>query len=202
LSQNDKVLVGILIEGINKMVSLNPPVCDFGWQAPDFNLPGVDGRHWTLADVAGENGLLVMFICNHCPYVQAIRQRLVADMASLKALGVNAVAISSNDVVNYPQDSFEKMKEVSREFAFGFPYLFDETQNVAKAYGAICTPDFFGFNAKLELQYRGRFDDQGRDLTPKPNASRDLLQAMTLVASTGRGPQTQIASIGCSIKWK
>jgi peroxiredoxin len=190
------------MEGRYKMVSLNPPVCDFGWKAPDFNLPGVDGRNWALADVVGEKGLLVMFICNHCPYVQAIRQRLVADMAILKRLGVNAVAISSNDVVNYPQDSFEKMKEVASDFNFGFPYLLDETQEIAHAYDAICTPDFFGFNANLELQYRGRFDDQGRDLTPKPNATKDLLEAMKLVALTGVGPKDQIASIGCSIKWK
>lgn len=184
------------------MVSLNPPVCDFGWKAPDFNLPGVDGRHWTLADVAGEKGLLVMFICNHCPYVQAIRERLVADLASLKLIGVNAVAISSNDVVNYPQDSFVKMQEVAREFNFGFPYLLDQSQAVARAYDAVCTPDFFGFNAHLELQYRGRFDDQGRDMAPKTNATKDLLEAMKLVASTGEGPPAQIQSIGCSIKWK
>jgi peroxiredoxin len=190
------------MEGRYKMVSLNPPVCDFDWKAPDFNLPGVDGHNWALADVVGEKGLLVMFICNHCPYVQAIRQRLVADMAILKRLGVNAVAISSNDVVNYPQDSFEKMKEVASDFNFGFPYLLDETQEIAHAYDAFCTPDFFGFNANLQLQYRGRFDDQGRDLTPKPNATKDLLEAMKLVALTGVGPKDQIASIGCSIKWK
>ena len=190
------------MEGRYKMVSLNPPVCDFGWKAPSFNLPGVDGRDWSLADLAGENGLLVMFICNHCPYVQAIRERLVADMATLKLLGVNAVAISSNDVVNYPQDDFEQMKEVAREFNFGFPYLLDESQSVARAYDAVCTPDFFGFNKNLELQYRGRFDDQGRDVTPKVNATKDLLEGMKLVAATGDGPKAQIASIGCSIKWK
>lgn len=184
------------------MVSLNPPLCDFGWKAPEFSLFGVDGRNWTLADLMEKNGLLVMFICNHCPYVQAIRERLVVDMETLKSLGVNSVAISSNDAVNYPEDSFERMKEVSREFHFGFPYLFDETQAVARAYGAVCTPDFFGFNSAFELQYRGRFDDQGRNLTPKPNATKDLLEAMKLVAATGAGPKDQIASIGCSIKWK
>lgn len=184
------------------MVSLNPPVCDFGWKAPDFNLPGVDGGNWSLAEVAGSRGLLVMFICNHCPYVKAIQARLVDELAILKSLGINAVAISSNDAVNYPEDSFEKMCEVAQQFKFSFPYLYDESQTVAKAYGAVCTPDFFGFNANLELQYRGRFDDQGRDLTPKPNATRDLLEAMTLVAKTGQGPKEQIASIGCSIKWK
>lgn len=184
------------------MVSLNPPLCNFGWRAPSFNLPGVDGRNWTLKDVAGERGLVVMFICNHCPYVQAIRERLVEDTNVLKSLGINAVAISSNDEVLYPQDSFDKMKEVASEFNFGFPYLFDKTQEVARAYDAVCTPDFFGFNANLELQYRGRFDDQGRDLTPKPNATKDLLEAMKLIAATGSGPKDQVASIGCSIKWK
>jgi len=184
------------------MVSLNPPVCDFGWKAPDFNLLGVDERNWTLADLVGEKGLLVMFICNHCPYVQAILERLVADMAMLKTLGINAVAISSNDFVSYPQDSFEKMKEVANKFNFGFPYLLDESQEIARSYDAVCTPDFFGFNANLELQYRGRFDDQGRDLRPKPNATKDLLLAMQLVAATGAGPKDQIASVGCSIKWK
>ena len=184
------------------MVSLNPPVCDFGWKAPDFNLPGIDGRNWTLAEAAGPNGLLVMFICNHCPYVKAIRERLVQDLTTLKALGVNAVAISSNDAVNYPEDSFEKMREMAQEFKFPFPYLYDESQEVAKAYDAVCTPDFFGFNAKLELQYRGRLDNQGREPIPKPDAKRDLLEAMTLVAKTGQGPKEQIPSIGCSIKWK
>ena len=184
------------------MVSLNPPVCDFGWQAPQFDLPGVDGRRWSLAEVAGEKWLLVMFICNHCPYVQAILKRLVSDMEILKTMGINAVAISSNDAVNYPQDSFEKMKEVSELFEFGFPYLFDESQLVAKTYGAVCTPDFFGFNAEMKLQYRGRFDNQGRDSTPKPEATKDLLEAMSLVAKTGKGPIDQIESIGCSIKWK
>jgi peroxiredoxin len=184
------------------MVSLNPPVCDFGWKAPDFDLPGVDGRQWSLAQAAGPNGLLVMFICNHCPYVKAIRERLVRDLTALKALGVNTVAISSNDAVNYPDDSFEKMGEMAREFKFPFPYLYDESQEVAKAYGAVCTPDFFGFNNKMELQYRGRFDAQGRELTPKLDAKRDLLDAMTLVAKTGQGPKEQIPSIGCSIKWK
>lgn len=184
------------------MVSLNPPVCDFGWKAPDFKLPGVDGRDWSLREAAGSNGLLVMFICNHCPYVKAIQTRLVEDLTVLKQLGVNAVAISSNDAVNYPEDSFEKMREVAKDFKFPFPYLYDESQEIAKVYGAVCTPDFFGFNASLELQYRGRFDAQGRDLTPKPDTTRDLLDAMALVAKTGKGPEQQIPSIGCSIKWK
>lgn len=181
------------------MVSLNPPVCNFGWKAPDFKLLGVDGKYWTLADAQGECGTLVMFICNHCPYVKAIRERLVSDLRELKGFGVNAVAISSNDTVNYPDDSYENMKLMAKEFDFPFPYLFDETQQVAKAYDAVCTPDFFGFNADMELQYRGRFDDAGRN--PAPVSSRDMFHAMKLVAETGHGPREQVASIGCSIKW-
>lgn len=182
------------------MASLNPPVCDFGWKAPDFNLPGVDGRNWTLKDVAGPQGALVMFICNHCPYVQAIRPRLVADLRELKALGINAIAIQSNDAATYPDDSFERMKEVAAEFDFPFPYVLDETQEVAKAYEAVCTPDFFGFNNKLELQYRGRFDESRKETAE--SSTRDLFNAMKLIAETGQGPREQVSSIGCSIKWK
>lgn len=181
------------------MVSLNPPVCDFGWKAPDFKLPGVDGKTWSLADIKGEKGTLVMFICNHCPYVKAIRPRLVQDVRELKALGVNTIAIQSNDVINYPDDSFERMKEVAAEFDFSFPYVLDETQAVAKAYDAVCTPDFFGFNADLELQYRGRFDESRKEAVT--NSTRDLYHAMKQVAETGLGPREQIPSIGCSIKW-
>jgi peroxiredoxin len=183
------------------MASLNPPVCDFGWKAPHFKLLGVDGKYWTLDDIRGPNGTLVMFICNHCPYVKAIRERLVSDLLELKSLGVNAIAISSNDTVNYPDDSYENMQMMAKEFNFSFPYVLDDTQQVAKAYGAVCTPDFFGFNANLELQYRGRFDDQRRETTPNPNPTRDLFKAMKLVAETGQGPREQISSIGCSIKW-
>ena len=182
------------------MASLNPPVCDFGWKAPDFNLPGVDGRNWSLGDAQGKNGTLVLFICNHCPYVKAIRTRLVRDLKELKALGVNAIAISSNDPVNYPEDSFESMKAVSKEFDFPFPYVLDETQGVAKNYGAVCTPDFFGFNSKLELQYRGRFDESRKEAAPE-GVRRDLFEAMKLIVETGEGPKEQISSIGCSIKW-
>ena len=184
------------------MASLNPPVCDFGLKALDFDLPGVDGRRWSLSQVKGVNGTLVMFICNHCPYVQAIRERLVADVHALRELGINAVAISSNDAETYPDDSFEKMAEIAREFHFPFPYLYDESQAVAKTYGAVCTPDFFGFNAHLELQYRGRFDNQGRVMTPVEHPTRDLYNAMKHVAETGRGPLEQVPSIGCSIKWR
>lgn len=181
------------------MVSLNTPVCDFGWKAPDFALQGVDGEIWALADVRGPKGTLVMFICNHCPYVKAIRPRLVNDLRELKALCVNAVAIMSNDPKDYPEDSFENMQQVAREFDFPFPYLIDPTQEVAKAYGAVCTPDFFGFNAHLELQYRGRFDGSRKETAPE--STRDLFHAMKMVAETGSGPQGQTPSIGCSIKW-
>jgi peroxiredoxin len=178
----------------------HPPVCNFGWKAPQFDLPATDGKRYRLADVSGANGLLVMFICNHCPYVKAIRERLVRDCVELKALGINAVAISANDPDDYPEDSFENMQRVARDFKFPFPYLFDETQEVAHAYNAVCTPDFFGFNRDLELQYRGRLD--ASKTAPLANARRDLFEAMKAVAETGRGPAEQIPSIGCSIKWK
>ncbi len=183
------------------MASINPPVCDFGWKAPDFKLPGVDGKLWGLDEAQGEKGLLVMFICNHCPYVQAIRPRLIAAVRELQVLGVNAIAIQPNDVVNYPDDNFQRMQQVSAEFDFPFPYVLDETQEVAKVYGAVCTPDFFGFNSKLELQYRGRFDESRKEAAPE-NVRRDLYAAMKQIAQTGHGPREQIASIGCSIKWK
>jgi peroxiredoxin len=183
------------------MVSLQTPVCDFGWKAPDFSLPGVDGKTWGLSDLRGPNGTLVMFICNHCPYVNAIRPRLVRDLNELKALGIHAVAIMSNDPTDYPEDSFENMKAVAAEFNFPFPYLYDETQQVAKAYGAVCTPDFFGFNANLELQYRGRFDESRKETAPE-GVRRDLFEAMKEVAQTGKGPLEQIPGVGCSIKWR
>lgn len=182
------------------MVSLQTPICDFGAPAVDFSLPGVDGKQWTLAEAAGEKGLLVMFICNHCPYVQAIRDKIVRDTAELQALGVNSVAIMSNDPAQYQEDSFENMRKVSDEYGFSFPYLLDETQSVAQAYGAVCTPDFFGYNADLQLQYRGRLDESRQNAVP--NARRDLFEAMRQVAETGKGPTDQIASMGCSIKWK
>lgn len=182
------------------MASVNPPVCDFGWKAPDFSLPDADGRIWTLADIRGERGTLVMFICNHCPYVQSIRQRLVNDVRELQAQGINTIAIQSNDIVAYPEDGPERMREVAAEYGFCFPYVIDESQNVARAYGAVCTPDFFGFNADLELQYRGRFDASRKELAPE--SSRDLYRAMAQIAATGQGPREQIASIGCSLKWK
>lgn len=183
------------------MVSLETPVCDFGKPAIDFALPGVDGRIWTLDQCRGEKGLLVMFICNHCPYVKAVRERLVCDSRELLDYGVKSVAIMSNDPAEYPEDSFDNMRAVAREFDFPFPYLFDETQAVAKAYGAVCTPDFFGYNARGELQYRGRLDASRKDPAPA-DARRELFEAMRQVALTGEGPREQIPSIGCSIKWR
>ncbi|MCW9024864.1 MAG: thioredoxin family protein [Gammaproteobacteria bacterium] len=183
------------------MVSLETPVCEFDKPAVDFALPGVDGKTWTLADCRGEKGLLVMFICNHCPYVKAIRERLVRDCKSLKEQGVNTVAIMSNDPSLYDEDSFENMRKVAQEYGFSFPYLLDETQSVAKAYGAVCTPDFFGYNAELKLQYRGRFDASRKETAPE-DVRRDLLEAMSQVAESGNGPAEQIPSMGCSIKWK
>ena len=182
------------------MVSLQTPICDFGWPAPDFKLRGVDGKTYSLADVRGPNGTLVMFICNHCPYVKAIRPRLVRDLKELKAMGVNAIAIMSNDPTDYPEDGFEHMQAVAKEFDFPFPYVIDETQEIAKAYGAVCTPDFFGYNGNLELQYRGRFDESRKETAPE-GVRRDLFEAMKQVAETGKGPREQIPSIGCSIKW-
>lgn len=177
-----------------------PPICDFGWKAPDFSLPATDGRTYSLADVRGSKGTLVVFICNHCPYVKAIIGRLVKEAEALALLGVNTVAISSNDAVTHPEDGFDHMKEFAAKHAFGFPYLYDESQQVARAYDAVCTPDFFGFNGLDELQYRGRLDES--KTAPVPDARRDLHDAMKLVALTGQGPREQIASMGCSIKWK
>lgn len=183
------------------MAALNPPVCDFGQAAIDFELPGTDGRRHSLASCRGENGLLVMFICNHCPYVKAIIDRIVRDCRELQAYGVGSVAIMSNDPAVYPEDSFENMQAWAGELAFPFPYLFDESQSVARAYGAVCTPDFFGYNAALALQYRGRLDASGRHPAPV-DAPRELFAAMCGVAASGQGPVGQLASIGCSIKWK
>jgi peroxiredoxin len=177
-----------------------PPVCDFGWPAVSFDLPGTDGKRYRLADVQGPNGLLVMVICNHCPYVKAVIDRIIRDCAELKAHGIGAVAISSNDPAEYPEDSFDNMKRVAQDLRFPFPYLWDETQEVARAYGAACTPDFFGFDKALKLQYRGRLD--ASRTTAVPNARRDLFEAMLQIARTGAGPKDQIPSMGCSIKWK
>jgi peroxiredoxin len=183
------------------MVSLATPICDFGWKAVDFDLPGVDGKRHSLESARGPNGLLVMFICNHCPYVKAVIHRLVRDVKELQTHGIAAIGIMANDPTEYPEDSFENMQWVARDFAFPFPYVVDESQEVAKAYGAVCTPDFFGFNAGLELQYRGRLDASRKETAPA-DARRDLFEAMAGVALTGQGPRDQIPSMGCSIKWK
>jgi peroxiredoxin len=182
-------------------VAEETPICDFGWQAPSFSLPGVDGNTYSLSELRGPNGTLVMFICNHCPYVKAVIDRIVRDVNDLKPLGINAVAISSNDVTHYPDDSFDNMQRFAASHRFSFPYLYDESQEVARAYDAACTPDFFGFNVDLELQYRGRLDESRKETAP-PNVRRDLFEAMKQIAATGEGPREQIPSIGCSIKWK
>ena len=182
------------------MVSLHTSVCDFGWKAVDYDLPGVDGKRHTLSSARGPSGLLVMFICNHCPYVKAVIDRIVRDCRDLAGHGVGSIAIMSNDPADYPEDSFENMKRVAREKGFPFPYVLDETQEVAKTYGAVCTPDFFGFNAKLELQYRGRLDASRREAVP--GAKRELYEVMLQIAQTGEGPREQTPSVGCSIKWR
>lgn len=176
------------------------PVCDFGAKAVEFSLLGVDGERWTLDSCRGEKGLLVMFICNHCPYVKAIQHKIVRDTLELKQVGINSVAIMSNDPSDYPEDSFDNMKRVAKSLDYPFPYLIDESQDVAKGYNALCTPDFFGYNAALELQYRGRMDASGKD-SATAGIKRELLEAMKQVAEIGQGPSQQIPSVGCSIKW-
>jgi peroxiredoxin len=175
-------------------------ICDFGWKARDFSLQGVDRKAYTLADVRGENGTLIAFICNHCPYVRAVIDRLVEEARALRALGIGTIAIMPNDTRSYPQDSFENMQVFARTHEFTFPYVIDATQDVARAYDAQCTPDFFGFNVRDELQYRGRLDASRTSLVP--GARRDLYEAMRQVAETGRGPAEQLPSMGCSIKWR
>jgi peroxiredoxin len=176
------------------------PICNFGEAAKPFDLPGTDGQRYTLDDVRGRNGTLVMFICNHCPYVKAVLDRIIRDVEDLKEHGIGAIAINANDPTTYPDDSFANMKRLADAKQLPFPYVFDESQDVARAYGAVCTPDFFGYNADLELQYRGRLD--ASKTTPVPGAIRELYEAMAQIAETGRGPEQQIPSMGCSIKWK
>lgn len=183
------------------MAAAVPPVCDFDTPAPDFSLPGTDGKAYAFGDVAGKNGTLVMFICNHCPYVLAVLDRIIRDAKDLQALGIGVVAISANDAETYPQDGPAKMAEMAADMHFPFPYLYDESQEVAKAYGAVCTPDFFGYNADGGLQYRGRLDASRKEAGPA-DLKRDLFEAMKRVAETGRGPKDQVPSMGCSIKWK
>lgn len=183
------------------MVLTETPVCDFGKPAHQFKLTGTDGNQWSLGDCMGENGTLVMFICNHCPYVKAVMDRLVRDTDELLDFGIKSVAIMSNDPTDYPEDSFENMKKTASRFNFTFPYLLDDTQEVARAYGAVCTPDFFGYNKNLELQYRGRLDASKLEPAPE-DARRDLFEAMKQIAQTGKGPEHQVTSLGCSIKWR
>ena len=172
------------------MALTKTPICEFNKPASDFRLLGVDNRYYTLADCTMKNGVLIMFICNHCPYVQAILDRLIIDAQKLKNLSIGVVAICSNASTDYPEDSFKNMQKLAKEKNFPFPYLVDETQEVAKAYKAVCTPDFFGYNSNLKLQYRGRLGDG------------ELVDAMRRIATTGKGPQDQKFSQGCSIKWK
>lgn len=181
-------------------MAASPPICDFGWKAKDFRLPATDGKTYSLADLRGPKGTLIVFICNHCPYVKAIADLLVRDARDLKKAGIGVAATCSNDAATYPEDSFDNMKAFAAAHGFPFPYLHDESQEVARAYAAVCTPDFFGFNAADDLQYRGRLD--ASRTTPVPGARRDLHEAMTQVARTGKGPLEQTASMGCSIKWK
>ncbi|MGA7594118.1 MAG: thioredoxin family protein [Gallionella sp.] len=182
------------------MASLQPPLCDFGWKAREFDLLGVDGKRYNLSGARGKNGLLVMFICNHCPYVKSIRDRIIRDTRELQQYGINTIAIMSNDPADYEEDSFDNMRKIAKQYGYPFPYVWDETQHVAREYGAVCTPDFFGFNASLELQYRGRLDASRKEAVA--DAPRDLFDAMVQVARTGQGPRDQIASMGCSIKWR
>jgi len=182
------------------MAAMTTPICDFGWKAHDFELPGVDGKSYRLADVKGANGTLVMFLCNHCPFVKAVIDRVVYDVSELADHGIGAVAIMPNDVASHPADSFDNMKLFADAHGFNFPYVIDESQTVARAYDAVCTPDFFGFDADLGLQYRGRLDESRLDSVP--GATRELFEAMKKVAESGDGPKQQLPSIGCSIKWR
>ena len=176
------------------------PICQFGTKAIPFSLKGIDEKIYNLEEIKGKNGTLVIFICNHCPYVKGVIDRLVKDIIDLQKKEIGCVAIMSNDVENYPEDSFENMKKFSKENNFTFPYLYDETQEIAKAYGAVCTPDFFGYNKNLELQYRGRIREL-KNLQPVQKGDSDLKKAMKIIAEKGKGPKNQIPSMGCSIKW-
>lgn len=182
------------------MALMETPPAQTGWKAENFYLPGVDGKYYDLEKAKGENGLVVMFICNHCPYVKAVLDRIIRDVAELKKHGINAIGIMSNDSKAYPDDSFENMKKLAAEKNFPFPYVIDENQKVAKAYDAVCTPDFFGFNSKLELQYRGRLDESKREAAA-PTAKRELFEAMVEIARTGKTSAKQFNSMGCNIKW-
>ncbi len=176
------------------------PICNFGEKAKDFSLFSTQNKKMSLSDIRGKNGTLIMFICNHCPYVKAIIKDVAKELKYLETIGVKSVGIMSNDVKNYPEDSFENMIVFAKENNFSFPYLIDETQEVAKKYGAVCTPDFFGYNQELELQYRGRFKEL-KNLKPVIKGDSDLKNAMKLIVSSYKGPKNQIPSMGCNIKW-
>ena len=182
-------------------MAVGPTEIELGAKAPDFALPATDGRTYALKDVAGKKGTVIVFICNHCPYVQAVIGRMAADARMLMAEGIGFAAICANDAKNYPEDSFDNMKRFARAHELPFPYLHDETQNVARAYGAVCTPDYFGYDKELKLKYRGRLDE-GRTSPPPKGSRRELVEAMRAIAATGEAPKEQIPSIGCSIKWK
>ncbi len=182
------------------MVLTKTPICNFGEKAHSFKLKGTDDKIHNLEDHLGKNGLLIMFICNHCPYVKAVIKDIVNDCKLMEKEGLKSIAIMSNDTKNYPEDSFENMIAFSKKHGFTFPYLIDETQEIAKKYGAVCTPDFFAYNNKLKLQYRGRIREL-KDLKPVSNSESDLLKAMRLIVKTGKGPKNQIPSMGCNIKW-
>lgn len=182
-------------------MAVSTPVAEIGWQAPDFKLLGTDGQWHTLAEVAGPKGTLVMFICNHCPYVRAVIARIARDCRELKSYGIGSIAIMSNDLDAFPEDGPEHMLQWIRDYDLPFPYVIDETQLVAHQYGAVCTPDFFGFNAGLQLQYRGRLDASRKETAPE-GARRELFEAMVHVSRTGHGPAEQTPSMGCSIKWR
>jgi peroxiredoxin len=179
---------------------IKTPICDFGQTAKSFELKSTNNEIIKLDDVRGENGMLIMFICNHCPYVKAIIKDIVEDCSNLKKLGVNSLAICSNDSINYPEDSFDNMIQFSKNHNFNFPYLIDEKQEIAKKYDAVCTPDFFGYNKNLELQYRGRIREL-KDLKPVRDEESDLYKAMKQISETSLGPKEQIPSMGCGIKW-
>jgi len=177
------------------------PICNFGEKIHDFNLKSIDEKNYNLSDISGKNGTLVMFICNHCPYVKAIIKELSSTALELKKYDINSVAIMSNDTINYPEDSFENMKQFAEQNNFSFPYLFDETQEIAKKFGAVCTPDFFGYNSNYELQYRGRLREM-KDLVPVKNGNNELMEAMIEISKSKKGPSNQFPSMGCNIKWK
>ena len=182
------------------MTLTKTPICDFGKKAENFELKSTENKIITLNDAKGQNGTLIMFICNHCPYVKAVIEDIVNNCKTLENDGIRSIAIMSNDTKNYPEDSFDNMIKFAKNNKFSFPYLIDETQETAKKYGAVCTPDFFGYNKNLELQYRGRITEL-KDLKPVRNSGSDLLKAMKMVAKTGKGPTEQTPSMGCSIKW-